>query len=388
MILEPQFIRDGEIILEYSHSFKLTVKLAGFALEPSKDWKVKVGQKGYLTDYDGELFFTVLQESSKIFLSDWSVNHKLPTSIISNYLIIIDSDNNCNVKINFPLTIDVCLNRGCKPGEPIYKSDIIDIRGLRLGNPDEPITIPDNCAVIFFFTHNWLRGLYYDFLPLVGKKSGFSDYGSLFGYLFSILSHPELFKDYSLYSEQIMARGWFPFIHIIGKDVFKNLIESIKQEIYIDEAELEVIKVCDQSIEEMIPKWIKKEPFLNKLDFFRSGIDSYVNGDYIASIHTLLPQIEGVIHLYDEKNPFSGSIPKCREKLLELANEKGAGFLFLKEEFDNYLKTQYYENFDLTQGSPELTRHSTSHGVVSSSEFSKKRALQIILTIDQIYYYL
>ena len=39
-------------------------------------------------------------------------------------------------------------------------------------------------------------------------------------------------------------------------------------------------------------------------------------------------------------------------------------------------------NFDVNQGKVELSRHSSSHGVVEVEKYTKERALQTILILD------
>jgi hypothetical protein len=52
-----------------------------------------------------------------------------------------------------------------------------------------------------------------------------------------------------------------------------------------------------------------------------------------------------------------------------------------------YLKEVVFVRFDDNNSSPEVSRNSSSHGVVRPEKYTKARALQLILALDQIYFY-
>ena len=56
--------------------------------------------------------------------------------------------------------------------------------------------------------------------------------------------------------------------------------------------------------------------------------------------------------------------------------------------FYKYLKEVLFKSFDLKKDEVDLSRHSTAHGVAKPEQFTKDRALQAILTLDQMYRYL
>jgi hypothetical protein len=47
-----------------------------------------------------------------------------------------------------------------------------------------------------------------------------------------------------------------------------------------------------------------------------------------------------------------------------------------------------FKDFDLKTGKVDLSRHAVSHGVADQKEYTKVKALQAILIIDQMYFYL
>ncbi len=62
--------------------------------------------------------------------------------------------------------------------------------------------------------------------------------------------------------------------------------------------------------------------------------------------------------------------------------------LFFPRAFFEYLKESVFPNFDLEQGDISLSRHTSSHGIAKAEDYTKVRALQMILILDQIYFYI
>jgi len=58
------------------------------------------------------------------------------------------------------------------------------------------------------------------------------------------------------------------------------------------------------------------------------------------------------------------------------------------ESFLEYLQNVVFANFDVEKGDFDLSRNSASHGVASDEQYTRSRALQAILILDQIYCYI
>ena len=56
--------------------------------------------------------------------------------------------------------------------------------------------------------------------------------------------------------------------------------------------------------------------------------------------------------------------------------------------FFKYLGEIFFKNFDLKTGDVDLSRNTASHGVAKAEDYTKTKALQGILILDQIYRYL
>ncbi len=127
----------------------------------------------------------------------------------------------------------------------------------------------------------------------------------------------------------------------------------------------------------------------------QAGINAFLRGDndgYINCINTLLPQVEGIIRLQYFADTGKGRVKG--KKLLSYLIEKGKGksgsseSLFLPLHFFKYLNDVVFSDFDLEAGQVDLSRHSSSHGVAKAGAYTKIKALQTILVLDQIYFYI
>lgn len=112
-----------------------------------------------------------------------------------------------------------------------------------------------------------------------------------------------------------------------------------------------------------------------QLPILKSGIENHFRGDHIASIHTLIPQIEGTLRLALNKHDVS-TLKTKRNEIMD--NELG-GILnkpevyeFLGVNLTHYLKTKYADPVGLNQ------RNEVSHALASISEFNYPNSLSII----------
>jgi hypothetical protein len=82
-------------------------------------------------------------------------------------------------------------------------------------------------------------------------------------------------------------------------------------------------------------------------------------------------------------------VPDLLDHLIEKGKLKtGSDYsLIFPLSFFNYLKEVIFPNFDLESGDIHLSRHTSSHGVAKPQEYTQERALQMILILDQIYFY-
>jgi len=112
-----------------------------------------------------------------------------------------------------------------------------------------------------------------------------------------------------------------------------------------------------------------------QLTILKSGIENHFRGDHIASIHTLIPQIEGTLRLALNKHDVS----TWKTKRNEIMDNELGGILnkpkvceFLGVNLTHYLKIKYADPVGLNQ------RNEVSHALASISEFNHPNSLSII----------
>ena len=114
---------------------------------------------------------------------------------------------------------------------------------------------------------------------------------------------------------------------------------------------------------------------------------------FIYCIKTLTPEIEGIIRIHYFKETGKGKrvfFSHLTKHVREQGREKsGSDFsLYLVRPFFDYLENIFFADFNLEKGGITLSRHSSSHGVAKPEDYKKIKALQTILVLDQIYFYL
>jgi len=359
----------------------------GFVVEitPERDI-AKVQTHGSLIS-DDPLFYTYIEQITLIFLKDSFVN------AIHEFLLLIHDDYSADIYINnIPKQILMMAKRDLKKGEIVRKNDIADIgeicfKGINIKNTDK---------VIYCFKVGWKFGLFFDLNrdDALNVNTMQVELGALyrhlsFQYVYDVLDSESHFN-------LILKDGWFPFIGIIGSE-FKEINNAYQKlpnpEIRINE----LVKAFDQNrFEQITNKWWKKELFLEKKDILESGIDSYLRFDdkgFIACIKILLPEIEGIIRLHYFEETGKGNDVRVHDLLGHILekgrNKTGSDLsLFFPKAFFKYLSECIFPRFDLEKGDISLSRHTSSHGIAKVEEYSQHRALQLILILDQIYFYI
>ena len=93
---------------------------------------------------------------------------------------------------------------------------------------------------------------------------------------------------------------------------------------------------------------------------------------------------------YQDSGERTRNIQKLIDRLIEVGerNTEDDQSLLLPQYFLNYLTESIFKEFDPTTGEVDLSRHSALHGVALGEDYKPERALQALLTLDQIYFYL
>ena len=193
--------------------------------------------------------------------------------------------------------------------------------------------------------------------------------------------------------ERMTKAGWFPFIEVLGGD-FDPLIKAYREEFDIEAKEKELVaRFTPERIDRIARRrWWRNPALAKHKTVLQAGLDAFKNGDPVSAIKNIMTEIEGVlvdVHLAEK-----GSTAETKV-LLQHAVDKGIkkadgeASLFFPSDFLEYLLKVAYPDFD--PNAPEAagaSRHTVGHGRAAGETYTLPRALQVILTLDQIAFYL
>ncbi|MCK5743562.1 MAG: hypothetical protein KAH30_02385 [Caldisericia bacterium] len=309
-----------------------------------------------------------------------------------NTALIIIKNNTAKIYKIFPLSMQMMPKRDIKYGTIVMKEDIFDIAKLEFKDSIYEVNIEDGDRIIYLFRENWKFGLYFDFT----KKLKLEKLKEELGYYYKRLFYYDtyLFVENESYFDKMITDGWFPFIRLFGK-YFDTIMQYYKDGGKHDFLITGLLSIfTKEKIESFTKYWWDKELFNNKRELIKAGINAFLQNNkdgFITCIHTLYPQIEGIMGT-DYKNA-KGKKPSFKE-LMRYIKQKAetkfdtASSVGFPTEFYDYLKKTVFENFNLETGEIDLSRHTALHGYAKADGFTKAKALQAILILDQIYFYL
>jgi len=162
-----------------------------------------------------------------------------------------------------------------------------------------------------------------------------------------------------------------------------------------EQIDLVLEKFDDDRISGLVEKWWSSPVFADKKELIEAGIAAYqmgTSGGYILCIKTLISEIEGLMRTVYFEDTGKGNHVKS-PSLVQHVTEKGAEnagtsqSLLLPEQFRDYLDSIVFANFNVETGEVDLSRNTVGHGVADAEQYTKSRALQMILILDQLYFY-
>ncbi|MDY6839838.1 MAG: hypothetical protein SWH78_17910 [Thermodesulfobacteriota bacterium] len=292
-----------------------------------------------------------------------------------------------------PINILMLSKRSLKKGEMVYSNDIADIKELVFDN----IKIKETDKIIYCFKVGWKFGLYFDLHrennPLILKNVQL-ELGSMFRYLSFQYVYDTI--DSELNFDALVNDGWFPFIELLGSE-FKEISEAYKSAPpSLERANNIIDKFDKERIDKVSVKWWKNPLFFEKKLLLETALNAYIqntNEGFISCIKIVLTELEGILrhNLFDETGHGKDVHVKDLLKHIVYKGKDKTGSeisLFLPRYFLKYLEKSVFAQFDIETGNLPLSRHTSSHGMAKAEDYTKCRALQMILILDQIYFYL
>ena len=315
--------------------------------------------------------------------------HLLSLDAFIGFVLIIHKDGSAELHLNdTQMSIEVLAKGDVKAGQAVYSSDIGDIRRVKYNN----FTFSPSDKVFICFKVSWKFGLFFDLADEreldVDRME--RDLGSLYRRL-RYQALYEAFADETTVNRMTKA-GWFPFIEIIGGD-FDPLLKAYQSEFNIENEEKALVeKFNAERIDRIAERWWRNSILAKHKIVLQAGLNAFKGGDTVSCIKNIMTEIEGV--LVDVQLAEKGSTAKT-EELLKHAIEKGikkAGgeaTLFFPSDFLEYLLKVAYANFNPNAPTEAgVSRHTVGHGRAEGGAYTSARSLQVILTLDQIAFYL
>ena len=337
-----------------------------------------MNKKNALTSYDPQ-FNTMATSLCNIFgLCNKSVN---------NLLVTINEDDIANVYTNFPITVEVTGKKSIKKGELVYHDDIVDYKTVSFHDSIANLNPKEGEKVVWIFRDGFRFGLYFDLSSSVSLEALGEELAILF-------KRVKYFNFYDAidneFVTQLIKLGWFPFIDIIGSES-DSLLSLIQEKRLTDVSRWFETLFPNERITNLVDRWWNNKYFKHRKNMIMEGIESFYSEKYVSSISTLSPLLEGIINDYSYSQTgkgikYNGQV--ISNTVSDIGNEKySIHSLTLPSLFESYLNEHYYKN-TRSAISDENVRNTVTHGRAKPESFTRSNALKIILTLDQIRYYL
>lgn len=309
-------------------------------------------------------------------------------SSANKVLLVIKPDKDAELWIdNFAILAKVVSKRDLEAGGTVFEHDIADIVSLTF----PCIQIRKTDRIVYLFREGWRFGLFLDF-NLETEESlarAESDIASLYRALRYRIIYDAVSKKETF--DNLVNSGWFPFAEILGEE-FEQLAALCSHGLSLDEMEKKLITKFDSGrLERIFNRWMARPHFSGKQRILRSAIRTYLDNDPVAVLKITLTEIEGILN--EAYHAIYGKGAKLNV-LLDFAvrsvEEKrgNAETLMFPEAFGRYLSDYTFANFDPKIGNGVASsRHAVGHGAAASDSYTQVRALQALLTLDQLAFF-
>lgn len=273
-------------------------------------------------------------------------------------------------------------------GTVLFENDIADVTGLWFPRTN----VGPKDRILCIFREGWRFALYFDFNP--DEDLAIEEAKRALGTLFRRMRYADLYASlaHEATFEGMVAAGWFPFLEL-GQAEIRALLNNIEAEFSLEEAERALLPAFDETrLERMFQRWLERAHLKEREAILRPAINAFKNSEPVTVTKIILSEIEGIMS--DAYFQVHGERPYRSKKLPDFMIEQAAkragdkDTLFFPVEFGKYLKEYTYADFKPGDMGAAGSRHAVSHGAVAGSQYTMTRALQALLTLDQIAFYI
>ncbi len=307
----------------------------------------------------------------------------------STVLMVIHPDKTAELWVDTAAKVVGCLlKRQLKVGQVLFDRDIADVNYMAF--PD--VKIDENDKVMCLFREGWSFG--FGTFTEDNAKLDVSGFCYLLGGLLRRLRYRHVFQvvETAASFDRLLAAGWFPFVEIITAD-FRDLAAPAETGRPLDDAEQRVLAAFDEArVDHMLSRWLAKPHYASREKLLQAAINAFKAKDSVSVIKNILTEIEGILN--DAHRAANGGAGAKVKALLKFAQDSAEGkaggpnTLMFPKAFGNYLEMHTFANFDpIAQTGTASSRHAVGHGAAAQGTYTMIRALQAILTLDQIAFY-
>lgn len=305
------------------------------------------------------------------------------------FLLVVHPDNTGDLWLEPAVTQHILLKRNVQPGEAIFDNDIADLIGMSF--PAVPIAAADR--VLCVFREGWRFAMFFDLDRDKGELSLPNMQRDL-GTLVRSMRYAETYESLADGSvvERLTSAGWFPFAEMLGRET-AEMLQHVQAGFPLDLLENQMLDAFPRErVERMLDRWLARPHFEKKRLLLESAVRAYQAGEPVPVIKTVLTEIEGILNeAYRLKH---GKGTRRIDKLLRFAVESaegqagGADTLLFPAAFGRYMRDYVFQDFDLDAANGKAnSRHAVGHGAADPTSYTMVRALQALLTIDQLSFY-
>lgn len=366
-----------------SHRVKLKVPLGGFAAENiAKAGFVRVWAAGFVSSHEPQ-FHHLIRQVWRLFLT----NEHVPEHV-SQLLVVIRNGVDADVHVDrFDVALEVKAKRGMTAGENVPVSKVAEVRAAAVMGIDFAPTD----SFVLVFRVGWAFGLAFRFVgagqPALSAHQVTLWLGQCYRQM--LFWHELRVLGQSEPAARLREDGWFPFLELLGGD-FEELGRMYSTGGPVSGQVDEWTSRFDGArLDDIVGRWWAVPAFERKRALLGAGVALFVRGDVdstVGAIKILATEIEGLLnaHFSPRKKLGQKELIARVEKAVaaEFAIPGSIGF---PREFVEYLRDVVFASFDLTVGVVPPGRHAWAHGAAAMESYGRARALQLILTLDQLH---
>lgn len=354
---------------------KKRLQIDGFTISRQnyKTKKVLVASKGWITSKD-DSFISYINSIFKLCGIYKEVNNVL-IKVYDNYDAEIYIDN-------FPITTNVIIDKPKKAGTVVFDNEIEDIISVSFKDSFNNLTPKDGDKIICLLRHKFQFILFWD----LSGKSKADEIQQTLGALLTRVSFSNFTNFFNSKNiETLVKHGWYPFAGLSENELNYIITKRGKP----TKTWLKGL-LTEERLASMFKKWVEKTAFKEKSKILESGINNFIRGDYIASIKTLISEIEGLLSIaYKlETNKELNFKDECLCEYIKNKTSNRTLHRLNSSGFIDYIDKSIYKKGMKKTLVRNGTRHTVTHGRATIDAYNLERNIQVILTINQLFYYL